>query len=61
MNPYAASPVEQWHQHQAASNQSYFSGLKKWHGWSANCKTYNDDDIKAFAPRAMSGKTKPLN
>ena len=53
-------PIKAWHQG-STYNRLYFSGLKRWHGWSAHCLTYNDDDIKAFATRAMSGKTKPLN
>ncbi len=57
---FGNQPLKAWHQG-GSWNQGYFSGLKKWHRWSAHCKTYNDDDIKAFAPRAMSGKTKPLN
>lgn len=58
--PAAAFPVKAWHQG-GSSAGTYLSGLKKWHGWSSNCTNYNDDDIKAFATRAMSGKTKPLN
>lgn len=58
--PAAAFPVKAWHQG-GSSAGTYLSGLKKWHGWSSNCTEYNDEDIKAFATRAMSGKTKPLN
>ena len=59
-NQAAVFPISNWHQGENYS-RSYLSGLKKWHGWSSNCVVYNDDDIKAFATRAMSGKTKSLN
>jgi hypothetical protein len=58
--PAYANPVRAWHQGDSYAG-TYLSALKKWHGWSSNCENYNDDDIKAFATRAMSGKTKPLN
>ena len=58
--PAYAAPVEVFHQGGRTAG-SYLSGLAKWHGWSSNCANYNDDDIKAFATRVMSTKTKPLN